>query len=351
MGTMSAASLVIADVQSAAIGLWSQIPRGRVATYGDLADALGDRVAARWVGHYALNHDHRAGCPCHRLVRADGTVGGHVDGEAAKARVLRKENVPWRGGRVDLEACRFTQFRTRRPLAALRAAQEAAAGRVRIAPLAAVARTVGGVDTSYIGPHQAVAAYVLLPRGGDRPVWSTSIRHAVAFPYISSFLSFRELPLLLELLDRVRQAGRLPDVLLVDGSGILHPRRIGLAAHLGVEADVPTIGVTKRHLVGRVERRQGWWQAVSVAGQVVGAAMRGGGTSRKPIYVSPGHRADVATAADTVAACLAGHRLPEPLYWADRLSRDEAAGAVASGPQTAFGDRRGPSACNGPPAC
>ena len=84
-------------------------------------------------------------------------------------------------------------------------------------------------------------------------VWSAKIRRAIRFPYITSYLTFRELPILLELLGEVRAAGRMAPVLLVDGSGILHPRRFGVASHLGVAADAATIGVTKKLLCGKVD--------------------------------------------------------------------------------------------------
>jgi len=316
-------------MQAAVADLWSQIPPGHVATYGDLAEALGDRAAARWVGHAALHHDHGCGCACHRLVRADGTIGQYVGGPSAKAYLLRSEGIPLHGGRADLKPHRWATFRSERPLAQLRAIQTAVAARLRAERPDRRPTSVGGVDTSYVGEEMGVVAYTLFARCGSRPVWSTTVRRPVRFPYIASFLSFRELPLLLALLERVREARRLPDVLLVDGSGILHPRRAGLASHLGVAADLPTIGVTKSHLIGTVIRRpkRGCPSSpVTVDGEVLGAAMLGGGTSRKPIYVSPGHGVDVATAVETVAASLAGHRLPEPLYWADRISRDAARG-------------------------
>jgi len=316
-------------MRAAVADLWSQIPRGRAATYGDLAEALGDRVAARWVGHAALHHDHGSGCACHRLVQADGKIGQYVGGPSAKAHLLRSEGIRVHGGRVDLKAHRCATFRSERPLAQLRAIQTVVAARLRVERPDRRPTSVGGIDTSYADEEMGVAAYTLFARGGGRPVWSTTVGCPIRFPYIASFLSFRELPLLLALLEHVREARRLPDVLLVDGSGILHPRRAGLASHLGVAADLPTIGVTKSHLIGTVVR---WPKGsrssspVTVDGDVVGAAMRGGGTSRKPIYVSPGHGVDVATAVETVAASLVGHRLPEPLHWADRISRDAARG-------------------------
>ena len=128
----------------------------------------------------------------------------------------------------------------------------------------------------------------------------------------------------MELLDQVRSAGRLPEVILVDGSGMLHPRHAGIATHLGVAASVATVGITKKLLCGRAQIAElGPGQSCPVVYQerVVGAALRGTSGSRRPLYVSPGHRVDVAFAERLVRQLLTGRRLPEPIYWADRLSR------------------------------
>ena len=111
---------------------------------------------------------------------------------------------------------------------------------------------VGGVDVAYPNAEEGVAAYALVETATGRLVWSTTVRRRVVFPYISTYLSFREIPILLDLLDEVRAAGRMAEVLLVDGSGILHHRHAGIASHLGVVASIPTIGVTKKLLCGSV---------------------------------------------------------------------------------------------------
>jgi deoxyribonuclease V len=137
-------------------------------------------------------------------------------------------------------------------------------------------------------------------------------------------LSFRELPLLLEMLDGVRTAGRLTEVVLVDGSGILHHRHAGIASYLGVAAGLPTIGVTKKLLCGQVDwedLQAGEARGVVYQGQRIGVALRPTAGSRRPIFVSPGHRVDLDFAEGLVRRLLRGRRLPEPLYWADRLGR------------------------------
>jgi deoxyribonuclease V len=133
-----------------------------------------------------------------------------------------------------------------------------------------------------------------------------------------------ELPILLDLLDAARAAGRLAEIVLVDGSGILHPRHAGIASHFGVVADHPTIGVTKKLLCGQVDLKSlGPHESRPVihACRPAGAAIRPTAGSRRPIFVSPGHRVNLAMSEAIVRRLLLGRRLPEPLYWADRLSR------------------------------
>ncbi len=306
-------------------GLIEQIPAGRVTTYGTLADALGDRIAARWVGHFALHHDHSPPCACHRIVRAGGQLGQYIDGgQEAKARRLSAEGVEVRGNAVDLGRFGFDRFVSEKPLERLRRAQEEASAKVSLRPRRRIPRLLGGVDVSYPGRDKATAAYALVETDSGQLVYSTVLQRPVAFPYISSYLAFRELPILLELLSEVRAVGHMSEVLLVDGSGILHPRHVGIATHLGVVASLPTIGVTKKLLCGRVDiedMQPEESRPVVFEGQLAGVALRPTSGSRRPIFVSPGHRVDVAFAERLVRRVLIGRRLPEPVYWADRLSR------------------------------
>lgn len=313
------------DLPAELEALWQQVPRGRVTTYGDLAEALGNRVAARWVGHHALHHAHHADCPCHRLVRSNGELGLYVGGAIDdKARRLESEGVGVRGGRVELVTYRFVDYRSNRPLEILRTAQESIRRHANIRYRTRIPERLGGVDVSYGPDNRGVAAYALVAKGQREPIWSTTIACRTAFPYITSYLSFRELPLLLELLAKVRAADRLSEVILVDGSGMLHPRGAGIATHLGVAASIPTIGVTKKLLCGQFDRRNlaaGQSRPVVLDGRALGVAIRPTAGSARPLFVSPGQRVDLSYAENVVRQWLTGRRLPEPLYWADRLSR------------------------------
>ncbi|OHB73720.1 MAG: hypothetical protein A2V70_00355 [Planctomycetes bacterium RBG_13_63_9] len=221
------------------------------------------------------------------------------------------------------------RFLSDRPLERLKRVQEALVAKVSLRRRKRMPWLVGGLDVSYTASGAAVAAYALVATDSAQLVWSTSMGRPVAFPYISTYLSFRELPIFLELLDQVRAAGRMAEVLLVDGSGILHQRQAGIATHLGVVASLPTIGVTKKLLCGRVEidRMQPMEsRPVMYEDRLIGVALRTNSASRRPIFVSPGNRLDVQFAEQVVRRVQGGHRLPEPLYWADRLSR-----AIAQG--------------------
>jgi len=308
--------------------LLRQVPTGRVATCGDLAEALGNRIAARWVGHFALHHEHRPECLCHRIVRLGGALGGYAAGSIeAKARCLSDEGVVVHEGRIDLERFGFREFVSDRPLERLRQIQEAIQRRIVLQARQRIPKLVGGVDVTYPEPGVGVAAYALVETHSGELVWSTTVRRRVAFPYITTYLSFREIPILLELLAEVRAADRMAEIVLVDGSGILHHRHAGIASHLGVVASLATIGVTKKLLCGRVDLEAmvpGESRPVLHEDQLIGVALRPTAGSLRPIFLSPGHRVDVAFCERLVRQLLRGRRLPEPIYWADRLGRTTA---------------------------
>ena len=314
----------IPDLVLALRQLIDQVPRGRVTTPGTLAAALGNPVAARWIGHYLLHHEHDANCACHRVLRAGGVLGPYPKGGDEKVRRLRAEGVEMVSECVDLDRFGFADFTGDRPLQELAEYQNRLAAKVSVRAARKVPRVVGGVDVSYISPHEGVAAYALVEVATGELLWSTTIRRVVRFPYISSYLTFRELPLLLELIDEVRAQDRLARVILVDGTGILHPRRAGIACHLGVVTGLPTIGVTKKLLCGRVDiddMRPLESRPVVFEDQLIGVAIRPTSGSRRPLFVSPGSGVNLLSAEQIVRAVLSGRRLPLPLYWADHLSR------------------------------
>ncbi len=200
--------------------------------------------------------------------------------------------------------------------------QRELAGRVRMDRLLRPPETVAGLDVAF-GPgrshvYAVVAVYRLTPLELiDRSVAVLP----VTFPYVPGLLSFREAPALLAALE---QLAVRPDCLLVDGHGYAHPRRFGLACHLGVLLEMPSVGCAKSVLVGQYEEptpERGEWTPLRDGDEVVGAAVRTRSGVR-PVFVSVGHLVDLASAIQiTLAASSGKYRIPEPLREADRLSR------------------------------
>ncbi len=181
-------------------------------------------------------------------------------------------------------------------------------------------RTVAGVDAGFLDEGATTRAAVAVL---DFPALTLReqavITQPTTFPYIPGFLSFREIPAVMAALS---QLSALPDLILCDGHGIMHPRRMGIAAHLGVLLNHPTIGVGKSHLIGSypaVPDERGAWVPVTHRGETIGAVLRTR-VGVKPLYVSPGHRISLATAIDYVMACTPKYRLPETTRIADRLA-------------------------------
>ncbi|MBD2580052.1 deoxyribonuclease V [Oscillatoria sp. FACHB-1406] len=180
---------------------------------------------------------------------------------------------------------------------------------------------VAGVDVGFEENESiTVAAVAVLSFPGLERVESAIARHPTTFPYKPGFLSFREIPALLRALNKLET---IPDLTICDGQGIAHPRRFGIAAHLGVLLDIPTIGAAKSRFIGthaELAAEKGSWQLLEDGGETIGAVVRSR-TNVKPLYVSPGHRVSLESAIDLVLRCTTEYRLPETTRWADSLTR------------------------------
>lgn len=179
--------------------------------------------------------------------------------------------------------------------------------------------TVAGVDVGFENRDTARAAVVVLRLDDLKPVDYAIARQPVPMPYIPGLLSFRECPVILEALSQLKQQ---PDLLLCDGQGIAHPRRLGVASHTGLLTGLPAIGVGKSRLIGRhgaVPDQKGAWVPLEDNGQTVGAVLRTR-EGVKPLYISPGHRISLPTAIHYVMACVTRFRLPETTRWADGIA-------------------------------
>ncbi len=184
-------------------------------------------------------------------------------------------------------------------------------------------RFVAGVDAGFEDAGATTrAAIVVLDFPALTVVERVLARRPTTFPYIPGFLSFREIPAVLAALELLQTT---PDLLLCDGMGILHPRRFGIASHMGVLTNLPTIGVGKSPFIGAhqpVPAERGAWQPIRDRGEIIGAALRTrAGT--KPLYISPGHRISLETALDYVMQCTPRYRLPETTRQADHLASHE----------------------------
>ncbi len=192
-------------------------------------------------------------------------------------------------------------------------------------------RRVAGVDAAFADGGRVIrAAAVMLDHPGLVQTGEALIERPTAFPYVPGLLSFREVPALLEAL---RQLPTIPDLILCDGHGYAHPRRFGLACHLGLWLDIPAIGVAKSRLTGSHDEPGpakgdvAWLLADKGArpGERIGAVLR---TRErvKPVYVSAGHRVSLRTALALTLGCATRFRLPEPTRLADKLSKAHRAG-------------------------
>lgn len=255
------------DLQSKIVALAAQVPPGEMTTYGAIADALGDLRAAPAVKRVLDRCDKG-----NRVVNASRAAGEDI----------------------------FTDFSGSAPLRRLRTEQLFLRGQVTASDDFGEVTTVAGVDVAYRG-DQAYGAYVELNMAGTI-VASETVHMTVRFPYIPTYLSYRELPVLNSLMEE-----KTPSLVMVDGNGILHPYGLGLASHFGVLHDLPVIGVAKSLLCGEVRGRY-----VYLQGRKVGVCYG----DRNPIYVSPGHRVSLDTAAAVVERWRR-YRIPEPIRRAD----------------------------------
>lgn len=199
------------------------------------------------------------------------------------------------------------------------AIQQRLAEWVQETPLAETPQFVAGVDMSVRGDQARASVVVLqLPDLSviDHAIWEEAVR----FPYVPGLLSFREVPAVLAALDRLRQQ---PDLILTDSQGRAHPRRLGLACHLGVLLDRPTIGVAKSRLTGQAEEppdEQGSYTPLMDRGEQVGVVLRTRSGVR-PVYVSVGNRITLDESIAWVLRLTTRYRLPEPARLAHHLSK------------------------------
>lgn len=183
---------------------------------------------------------------------------------------------------------------------------------------------VAGVDVGFEDKGKTTrAAVAVLSFPQLELVERAVICTPTCFPYVPGYLSFRELPGILKALAQLKIS---PELILCDGQGIAHPRRFGLACHLGVLTNLPTIGVAKSRLIGKHEEpdiKKGAWSPLTDKGEIIGAVLRTR-DNVSPLYISSGHRISLKTAIDLTLACTTRYRLPETTRQAHKLASAKA---------------------------
>lgn len=179
---------------------------------------------------------------------------------------------------------------------------------------------MAGIDVGFEQGNTVTRAAVAVLGYADLHLQTSTVaRRPTTFPYVPGLLSFREIPAVLEALQALAVA---PDVLLCDGQGIAHPRRFGIACHLGLLTDLPAIGVAKSRLIGDFEpppQTKGAWRPLTHKGERIGAVLRTRANTR-PLFISVGHRLGLTEAVELVMHCTTKYRLPETTRAAHRLA-------------------------------
>ncbi len=180
-------------------------------------------------------------------------------------------------------------------------------------------KLIAGADVSYDKEiDRFYAGVVVFELQTMQKIEEVTASGKVSFPYIPGLLSFRESPILLRAFSKVKKT---PDIIILDAQGIAHPRGIGLASHIGLLLNKPSIGCAKTRLIGEygnVGKEAGYYSRLTIKGKVVGIVLR---TRKnvKPVFVSPGHKIDLATSIDLVLKSCRGYKLPEPTRQAHNL--------------------------------
>lgn len=278
----------------------SQIPEGRVTTFGEVAKALGDVRASRAVSGFLA----RTRQQTHRVVNVQGRA------RPWQIESLENEGIAVIDGRIrDLDDVLFRDFLSESPLERLREEQREVAGSVVLEDGFENVKNVCGFDLAY-EDDCAVCAFAVVDVKSLDVIEKDVVAREIDFPYIPSYLTYREYPAIRTAYERVRSD---VDVLLIDGHGYSHPRRAGIGCHVGVKLGKPTIGVAKSLLVGktRTPSRAGDPERVLHNDETIGYALRSS-TSKRPIYVSPGHLVSFKSSVRIVKG-LCKTRIPEPL--------------------------------------
>lgn len=295
-----------------------QIPPGKVSTYGAVAKALGDKVAARAVGRMMNQNPNADEMPCFKIVHSDGRLGGFGLGINEKIRRLRQDSIHITNGKIlDFKNVFFDNFHTEYPLRTLRLEQINLSKKIILEDTFEEINTVAGIDVAYPDNefHEACGACIVLDYETMEVIEDSVIFLPTEFPYISTYFSYRELPIAQKLIKSIQSK---PSIVLLDGNGIIHPARCGFASHVGILMNIPTIGIAKTLLYGKIRGSH-----VNIDGEQRGYSFSNK-KGRKPIYISPGHCVSLQTSLKVIKH-LCSTKNPEPLRRAHHLAKESLA--------------------------
>jgi deoxyribonuclease V len=291
-----------------------QIPDGKISSYGEVAKALGDKIASRAVGRMMNQNPDANTMPCFKIVYSDGRIGGFGLGIDDKIKRLSDDKILVNDGKIiDFENVLFNDFKTEYPLKNLRREQIELSKNVILKDDFSSLDTVAGIDVSYPKSEfdYATGACVVMDYRTKDILEEVTISSKTNFPYISTYLTYRELPVIKKLVKNLKSK---PSIFMFDGNGILHPYSIGLASHAGVELNVASIGVAKRLLYGDIRKSD-----VFINGEKKGFIYFSSKKVKNPIYVSPGHKVSFETCLQIVKN-LCKYKIPEPIRKAHNLA-------------------------------
>jgi deoxyribonuclease V len=292
-----------------------QIPDGKVSSYGAVAEALGDKIAARAVGRMMNQNPNADTMPCYKIVKSNGNIGGFGLGLDDKIRRLKEVNIQMEKNKIlDFQLVYFKEFKTDHPLKNLRAEQIKLSKKVSLQDGFKKINTVAGIDIAYPKNEfeEACGACVVLDYKTKKIIEKKTIFWETNFPYISTYLFHREFPIIWELFNILKSE---PTVFMFDGNGILHPYGIGLATQAGIKLNVPSIGIAKRLLYGDIAGND-----VQINGVKKGITYFSSDKIKRPIFVSPGHKISFNTTYKIVRK-LSRFKIPEPLRQAHILAK------------------------------
>ena len=292
-----------------------QIPDGNISSYGAVAEALGDKIAARAVGRMMNQNPNADTMPCYKIVNSDGRIGGFGLGIYDKIKRLNKVNIEVDNNKiVKFKSVFFKDFKTDFPLKKLRQEQISIIKKICLKDGFKKSDTIAGIDIAYPKNEfeQACGACVVMDYGTKKIIERKTIFWETNFPYISTYLFYREFPIIWELVNILKSE---PTIFMFDGNGILHPYGIGLATQAGITLHKPSIGIAKRLLYGDIENNN-----VKIKGEKKGIIFYSSERIKRPIYVSPGHKITFKSTLKIVKK-LSEYKIPEPLRQAHILAK------------------------------